>query len=458
MSEEVNQQLAEAQGYSGMKGLIAQAYQMSLGKTEKEAKENRNAMKELTDAMGKGLVKPDKIFPILVDLMKQASAEGTEAARRSPSAQEDRFWNRMEKGWENFTKGGGASGIANFWNDLTGSVGAWFEENGAWLGKQFEILIQRFKVFRIGLTDLFKYLWDGENTGFVTWLAQEKGIDLSKVRAFISDFWQGLKGIVMSVAAAVGLVDEQTGKISFEEFGNRLRNFGSSVAKAISMVMEMFSGFARVFELSMEISSGGYVEMFKSFIPGTDAFSKRMEITGLLIRAIGSGFSATAEAGKAVAAPLIPSTSSLYNPKTEEPPFVYGDYPLVSPSNTFVGSRLSGDSGFSGAPIRRRIIPQEVISNPGTRMSMPTAADALPTSSVAQGGQSFGLNAQKIAPLDINVNVKMEVSGDPEQMKLYASEEVSRGIAERVPKLLDESFDYKFSSKMKSVITDAPLN
>lgn len=430
---------------------------MSLGKTEKEAKENRNAMKELTDAMGKGLVKPDKIFPILVDLMKQASAEGTEAARRSPSAQEDRFWNRMEKGWENFTKGGGASGIANFWNDLTGSVGTWFEENGAWLGKQFEILIQRFKVFRIGLTDLFKYLWDGENTGFVTWLAQEKGIDLSGVRVFISDLWEGLKGIVLNVAGAIGLVDEQTGKVDFAEFGNRLRNFGSSVAKAISMVMEMFSSLARAFELNMEILRGGFGEMAKSFVPGTDAYRKRMEAADLVIRAIGSGFSATAEAGKAVAAPFLPSTSSLHDPKTELP-FVYADYSLVSPNNTFVGSRLSGDSGFSGAPIRRRIIPQDVISNPGTGMYMPTAVNALPTSNVAQGGRYFGLDAQKMAPLDVNVNVKMEVSGDPEQMKLYAAEEVAKGIADRVPKLLDESFDYKFSGKMKSVITDAPLN
>ena len=113
---------------------------------------------------------------------------------------------------------------------------------------------------------------------------------------------------------------------------------------------------------------------------------------------------------------------------------------------------------FSAVPVPRKIIPQDDISKLGTGIYTPTAVDALPASSVAQGGKYFGLDAQKMAPLDINVNVKMEVSGDPEQMKLYAADEVSRGIAERVPKLLDESFDYKFSGKMKSVITDAPLN
>lgn len=421
---------------------------MSLGKTEKEAKENRNAMKELTDAMGKGLVKPDKIFPILVDLMKQASAEGTEAARRSPSAQEDRFWNRMEKGWENFTKGGGASGIANFWNDLTGSLGAWFEENGAWLGARFELFVQDLKLLRIGITDTFKYLWTGENTGFVTWLAQEQGIDLSKVRVFISDFWQGLKGIFLDVAGAIGLIDEQTGKFDFTEFGNRLRNFGSSVGKAISSIMEMFSSLARAFELNMEIIRGGFGEMARSFVPGNDAYNKRMEAVDLVIKAIGSGFGATWEAAKAIPAPLLPSTSSLYNPKTELP-FVYGDYSLVSPSNTFVGSRLSGDSGFSGAPIRRRLLPQEVISNPGTGMQIPSAINALPPSNITPASR-FELDSQKLPPLE--VNVKVEVSGDPEQMKLYAAQEVARGIAESVPKMVD----YSFSSKLRSALPEAP--
>lgn len=429
-----------------MKGLIAQAYQMSLGKTEKDAKENRNAMKELTDAMSKGLVKPDKIFPILVDLMKQASAEGTEAARRSPSAQEDRFWNRMEKGWENFTKGGGASGIANFWNDLTGSVGAWFEENGAWLGKQFEILIQRFKVFRIGLTDLFKYLWDGENTGFVTWLAQEKGIDLSGVRVFFRELWATAQDVGLNLAKTVGLIDKD-GNFDFKTFGERIKAFITGVGEALGHLKNMIYYLSHAFSQIGQILQGGVTSVVKTQIP----FTKENSLLGAAITnlgyAAGSFGQATGSAFGAMTAPIVP--------KTEDAP---GNTP--NPLSNKLTSMMVG-SGSSGMSLRQHkltfpeLYPSVVH---GVGMSMPTAVNALPTSSVAQGGQAFGLDAQKMAPLDINVNVKMEVSGDPEQMKLYASEEVARSIADRVPRLLDESFDYKFSSKMKSVITDAPLN
>lgn len=454
-----------------MKGLIAQAYQMSLGKTEKEAKENRNAMKELTDAMRNGLVKPDKIFPILVDLMKQASAEGTEAARKSPSAQEDRFWNRMEKGWENFTKGGGASGIANFWNDLTGSVGAWFEENGAWLGKQFEILIQRFKVFRIGLTDLFKYLWDGENTGFVTWLAQEKGIDLSGVRVFFRELWATAKDVGLNLAKTVGLIDKD-GNFDFKTFGERIKAFIKGVGEALGHLKDMFLYLSHSFSQIGQILQGGPTSIAKIFIP----FTKEAGLFGAAITnlgyAAGSFGQATGSALGAITAPIIPQTEDTSKPLPYKlSSMVVGDgksgmslrqhklaYPELYPPSAHGAEMRIPTTFSSGAPIPRKILPQDDIPKLGTDMYTPTAVDALPVSSAAQGAQSFGLNTQKIAPLDVNVNVKMEVSGDPEQMKLYAAEEVAKGIANRVPKLLDESFDYKFSGKLKSVITDAPLN
>ena len=87
--------------------------------------------KELLDATQKGQVISAKILPLVEEIARRESATGLEVMRQSSNAGRARFMNTMKEGWINFTEGGGERAIKNFWDDMTGSLGQWFKENGA---------------------------------------------------------------------------------------------------------------------------------------------------------------------------------------------------------------------------------------------------------------------------------------------------------------------------------------
>lgn len=317
MSEELNQQLAEAAGYSGMKSLVAQAYLMSTGKSKEEAKADKDAMQKLTDAMKNSAAKTDKVFPFLVDLMREASSGGVAAAQKSSGAEEDRFWNRMQKGWENFTKGGGERGIAAFWQDLQTSIGAWWEENGASIGKSFEKAVQWFKVFRIGLTDFVKFMWTGETNSFVNWLAQEKGIDLTQLRVFFREMYVGLKEMFSNIGKSLGIIDSE-GNFDFGEFSKRVSAFIEKVGEAIRLLMDSLKHFSEGLIYIAEILKGGTKGVFNALF---NKHSPEAKFLDEAAKSFGRGVGAFAG-----------STSSALG----------GQLALVTPSGEFTGISESG--------------------------------------------------------------------------------------------------------------------
>lgn len=426
MSEELNQQLAEAQGFSGVKSLVAEAYQMSLGRTGDQIKKNSEAMTELADAMKKGQVKTDKVFPFLAELLKRQSAPGLEVARSSAGAEESRFWNRMFRGWENFQKGGGETGLALFWKDLQTSIGAWFEENGVWLGGQFESMMKWFRVFRIGLTDFVKFMWSGEHNSFTNWVASEWNLNLSSLRTFFADLWVAIKEISVNVASALGLLDKDGG-VDFKQFGERFKNFATKVGEVVTHIRDMLYYLSHAFSQIGEILQGGVTGILKTQLPGT----RENNLAGAAITnlgyATGSFGKATGSAAQALTAPITPTDTPIQVPPTP--------YKL---SQMVVGS---GSSGMS--PRQHKLMFPEMYNNRGEGVSAPTSIQtALPTTDWLSG-------TPKSATLD--VNVKVEVAGDPENMRLFAAEEVAKGIAEQVPKMVD----YSFSSKLTGAYTGA---
>lgn len=418
MAQELNEQIAEAQGFAGFKQLMAEAYQISLGKSKEEAKNDRDAIAKMGKAMEGGKVKPGDVFPILSELLKEASSIGVEQARKSPTAAEDRFWNKMDKGWEKFTTGGGANGIQSFWDDLTSSIGEWWLENAPDLGKKFDGIVKGFKVLRSGVTEFFQFMSTGQNNSFSNWASQEQGIDIVAVRRFFIDLWEGIQGITKDIAKSVGLLNAE-GNLDIGEFTARIRTFGGHAIDAVSSMMKMFASIARAISINMEILQGGWGNAMNAVLnPFSDAYKQRQGALDMVWQGLGYGVDATASAAKSLTSPFTPSQG--YFPLSTA--FTPGDYSLVSPSNTFVGSRLSGNSGFSGKPIR------------------PDQYSAL----APQGG---GLDRQV---LDVNVN--LTVNGDPDSVKAFAAEEVARGIAEKVPSMID----YNISGKFKSALTNSP--
>lgn len=421
---------------------------MSLGKTQKEAEDNKDAMNDLADAMKKGSVKVDKVFPHLVKLMTEASAPGVALARTSPTAEEQRFWSRMDIGWKNFSEGGGKSGLALFWKDLQTSVGAWFEENGAWLGGQFESMMKWFKVFRIGLTDFVKFMWSGDHNSFTNWVAQEWNFDLANLRTFFIDLWTNVKMIFSEIAKAIGLVDKDGNMIS--GFGDRIQTFITNLSTVFSELMKMLGALAESMHNYGKIVEGGWGSIYASvFNPLSESYKNRMTAEGSMFKAVGH---LTAATGAAVVTQAGIVTGTQAGGEDKKPYGFQAPYTPASPSAMFPANRLAGTSGSSGAPIRPYAprIGQAITSEAGGVKApdwfsgpSPTLQNAVPTTD--------WMNGEKPKSATLDVNVKVEVAGDPENMRLFAAEEVAKGIAEQVPKMVD----YSFSSKLTGAYTGA---
>ena len=154
LEQKRNQQMSEAVGYSGMKQLFAEAYQMSLGRSGSAILKGEKAITELTDAMKKGAVKSAKVLPYLEELMRRDSAAGLVEARGSSVAEQNRFRNQVSEGWMNFSKGGGETGIAYFWQMMQ-KMGQWWIDNGSTLGRYFESAMIGLDAFRLSVMELW---------------------------------------------------------------------------------------------------------------------------------------------------------------------------------------------------------------------------------------------------------------------------------------------------------------
>lgn len=108
--EELSQQLAEAKGFSGVKSIIAESYQESIG----GKLTGQKAEAALLEAMKKGLVETAKVMPIVTNRLGIQAAGGLEAYNLTTGAQHNRFTNALTNAVEVFGKGGFDEGMMRF--------------------------------------------------------------------------------------------------------------------------------------------------------------------------------------------------------------------------------------------------------------------------------------------------------------------------------------------------------
>jgi len=108
--EELNNQLAEAQGFSGAKEVLSLAYQESKGGNLTGQK----AEAELLAQMKKGNVIAEKVLPIFSRMLGEQAAGGREAYLNTTGAQHNRFKNALSSSIETFGMGGFDKGMTNF--------------------------------------------------------------------------------------------------------------------------------------------------------------------------------------------------------------------------------------------------------------------------------------------------------------------------------------------------------
>lgn len=191
------------------------------------------ALTELTDAMKKGLVKTDKLFPFLEDLLRRNAEPGLATARLSAMAEKNRFQNLWREGEENFAMGGGQEGMALFWRQMQ-LLGQWFKDNGAWLGEKFKGFMLWMDLFRVSIKEFFEFFATGEQNDLSVFLAQW-GINLGEIRDSIIALVQSIEGMFMSGAGDASTLKEAI-KARVQQFALDLKDVIDSTTKFFTAI------------------------------------------------------------------------------------------------------------------------------------------------------------------------------------------------------------------------------
>ena len=191
MSEELNQQLAEAQGFAEAKGIFAEAYQRHLAKGGPAKLTGEAAIKALTDAMKKGQVKSSEVFPYVTDIMKERSASGIDDARNLASSQQARFMNMRQQFLQLFSDNGGEAGFSTFWKTMTQGMER-LMQMAPQLGNYFQGASEIASGLFLTLTEITDFFVSGEANSISQWL-QENGIDVITLREDVLSMFKQIK-------------------------------------------------------------------------------------------------------------------------------------------------------------------------------------------------------------------------------------------------------------------------
>lgn len=189
--EELNQQLAEAQGFAESKGIFAEAYQRHLANGGPAKLTGEAAIKALTDAMKKGQVKSSQVFPYVTEIMKERSASGIDDARNLASSQQERFMNQRQAFLQQFSDNGGEEGFRTFWKTMAQGMER-ITAMAPTLGRYFKGASEIVSGLFLGMGEIYDFATTGKLNSVTDWL-QQNGIDVVKLREDISSMWTELK-------------------------------------------------------------------------------------------------------------------------------------------------------------------------------------------------------------------------------------------------------------------------
>lgn len=312
-AEELRQQLGDAQGFGEMQSIFAEAYQMSQGRSITDMKRGQKALEELYDAMQKGNVYSAKVLPYVAEIAKRMAEGGLEEARTSAFAERGRFMNQITEGWQNFTNGGGASGLAFFWREIMMPMGEWWNSNGAMLGSYFEKFMYDINMVRLGLKEFFEFAYTGQTNSFVEYMKQQ-GIDLELIRTGLVSIFDKLGEMLSKVAELLGFTKEgDLGK----GVADKLGVFVENVSKILTHIDSLLNNVTRFMTAWNYLSQLNATQMATLVVPGTQAnraFAEMVNSAGSGVmdvgRATGSAFNTSKDvltgSGSPTVIPKIP--------------------------------------------------------------------------------------------------------------------------------------------------------
>lgn len=294
MSEELNQQMAEAQGFAEAKGIFAEAYQMFLANGGEPKLTGEKAISALGEAMKKGKVKASDIFPFVTQIMKTRSASGIDDARSLASSEQARFMNQRQMFLQRFSDNGGEEGFRTFWKTMADGMTR-IQEMAPQIGAWFKVGAEAVDALFATIREVSDFIQTGEMNSIASWM-QENGFDVVQLRTDIIALYDDVKakftelfgdGSIMDRAKAVlkavfdsGLLKEYmthlqlTAKIALSLAAATQAIFSGNFSEAFGHLKDAAS--AKVDQLRNQMSMGGsMLEVGRAAMEGPEYQSKR---------------------------------------------------------------------------------------------------------------------------------------------------------------------------------------
>lgn len=206
MSQELFQQIGEAQGFGEVPMMFAEAYAEFTG----SGKTGKEALYELKTQMKKGNVKTADVLPLVTKRMSEKAAPTLAQSARSSQAEQNRWRNAVNAQVTNANKNGVEEGFARIWRSFTEAM----KESTPLvekLAKGFNEM-SKYMSFAVLLPQSFRRAFEGRDS----WVADMLGKERVEVAR---DLFSGLGELADAIKETLGIALDGW-KLIFQEFGD----------------------------------------------------------------------------------------------------------------------------------------------------------------------------------------------------------------------------------------------
>lgn len=412
-AEELRQQLGDAPGFGEMQGIFAQAYQMSLGRSESQQKKGQAAIEELYKQMELGNVYSAKVLPYVAEIARRMAEQGLAEARSASFAEQARFDNQVSKGWANFREGGGESGLAYFWR-MAQQMGSWWERNGNTLGGYFEVLVTDLNTLRVGLKEFFEFSWAGKENDLTDILKESLGIDAVAFREQVIAIGNQISDLFERLAVVLGFKKEGS---YIKGISDKFAVFVENFSKILTHVDGMLGAIERFLLAWNNFSALPIQTKIGAVLPTTPGYKEMSNLINAAGSFVAHGVGATLSAGET----QVDVATGSENPTPKVPPIIpQTPYRRPDPWGDNTIPPISLNNSTPAAP--------SDTTSPSVKVP---PLNLLPQTDPQQMYTPAKKNVTE-QTLNGNVNITLKVEGNPDLAGQLANPEVQSVVRKQV--------------------------
>lgn len=253
MSQELFQQIGEAQGFGEVPLMFAEAYAQLTG----SGNTGKEALYALKSDMKLSKVKSADILPLVTERMSAKAAPTLAMSARSSQAEQNRWKNAVNSQVENANKNGVESGYARLWRSLSVAM----KESSPVvkpLAEGFD-KVSKYMSFAILLPQSLKRAFEGRDS----WVADMIGKERVEV---VRDFFSGISDLNGAIKETLGIALDGW-KLIFEQFGDEFLGFLATLKDVFLYTFKILNSLVK----GDTASAGRYGEAMQASLMGADA-------------------------------------------------------------------------------------------------------------------------------------------------------------------------------------------